>query len=137
VTWAPPNARTQLMPAPTLPAPAPAASPSRWAAFEKLGLRAPKLDAAKLSKHVVTAYRMLGFGILTIIVIVLVGYIATTAFFYMSDSWVVPMAITATDEKVLSLEAQLAERQNNRDKLAAELADAERGIAVQQQFQSE
>ena len=100
-------------------------------------MRAPKLDRTQLSRHIVTAYRMLGFGILTIIVIVLVGYIATTAFFYMSDSWVVPMAITATDEKVLSLEAQLAERQNNRDKLAAELADAERGIAVQQQFQSE
>jgi hypothetical protein len=110
---------------------------SRWAAFEKLGLRAPKLDPRTWSKHVVTSYRMLGFSILTIIVIVLVGYIAETTFFYLSDSWVVPLAISPTDEKVVSLQAQLAERENVRDRTAADLADAERAIAVQQAFQTE
>lgn len=107
---------------------------SRWAAFEKLGLAA---DPRKLSKHVVTAYRMLGFGILTIIVMVLVGYIATTLFFYMSDSWIVPMAISPTDDKVVSLQAQLAERQNTRDRLSADLEDSNRAIAMQQAFQGE
>jgi hypothetical protein len=111
--------------------------PSRWAAFEKLGLRAPKLDPRKWSKQIVTTYRMLGFSILTIIVIVLIGYIAETTFFYLSDSWVVPLAISPTDDKVVSLQAQLTERQNVRDRTAADLADAERGIVVQQAFQSE
>ena len=46
---------------------------------------------------------LLGFGILTIIVIVLVGYIASTVFYYFSDSWIVPMAVTPTDEKVVAL----------------------------------
>ena len=69
--------------------------------------------------------------------IALVGYLVTTAFFYMSDSWVVPMAISPTDEKVVSLQAQLAERQTNRDRTAAELDQAERAIAVQQEFQLE
>lgn len=126
--------------APALPAPPPATtelSGSKWAVFERLGLGAPKLDHKKLSGHLVTAYRLLGFVILTIIVVVLIGYLVTTAFFYMSDSWIVPMAISPTDEKVVSLQAQLAERQTNRDRTAAELEQAERAIAVQQEFQAQ
>ena len=113
------------------------ATPSRWAVFEQLGLGAPKLDPKKWTKHVVSAYRMMGFAILTIIVMILIGYIATTAFFYVSDSWVVPMAISAGDEKVLSLQQQLAAQQTTRDRTAADLADAERAIEVQQAFQNE
>jgi hypothetical protein len=110
---------------------------SRWAAFEKIGLVADKLDPKTLQKHAVTAYRLLGFGILTVIVFVLVGYIATTTFFYMSDRWIVPQALSPTDDKVLALEGQLAERQNQRDQLAGMLDDAERQITVQQAFQVE
>jgi hypothetical protein len=113
------------------------ASPSRWAVFEQLGLGAPKLDPKTWTKHVVSAYRMLGFGILTIIVIVLIGYIATTAFFYVSNSWVVPMAISPSDEKVVTLQSQVAAQQTSRDRTAAELDEAERAIVVQQEFQSE
>ncbi|MDB4953923.1 MAG: hypothetical protein JWO36_1492 [Myxococcales bacterium] len=138
-------------PQPQMSAAAPAKSPSqehtamvaplsmpatqKWAAFEKLGLVAAKVDPKKLSKHIVTAYRLLGFAILSIIVIVLVGYIVTTAFFYVSDSWIVPAAVSPTDEKVMSLQAQLSERQNQRDKTAGELAQAERAIETQQKFQ--
>ncbi len=110
---------------------------SPWEMFERLGLKAPKLDRQKWSGRVVNAYRLLGFAILTIIVVVLIGYLTTTAFFYMSDSWIVPMAISPTDEKVVSLQSQLAERQTNRDRTAAELDQAERAITVQQEFQLE
>ncbi|HSD90410.1 MAG TPA: hypothetical protein VLB44_22940 [Kofleriaceae bacterium] len=122
---------------PARPAAGPVATPSRWSAFENLGLRAPKIDHKKVSTHVVTAYRLLGFVILTVIVLALVSYLVTTAFFYMSDSWVVPMSISPTDEKVVSLQSQLAERQTNRDRTAAELDQAERAIVVQQEFQAE
>lgn len=130
-------------PTPVVVAPPPvvvAPPATKWAAFEKLerfGIAAPKLDIKGWSKHVVSAYRVLGFSILTIIVIVLVGYIVTTAFYYMSDSWVVPMAISPTDEKVVALEAQFAERENQRDMTAALLDESERAIAVQQLFQAE
>jgi hypothetical protein len=70
-------------------------------------------------------------------VVVLVGYIGSTAFFYMSDTWTVPTAVSATDEKVVALQAQLAEQQNNRDRIADELNQAERAIVMQQTFQSE
>jgi hypothetical protein len=119
----------------TVDQPVPSLSP--WAAFEKIGLVAQKLDPKVLSRHAVTAYRLLGFAILTIIVIVLVGYIATTTFFYMSNHWIVPLAVSPTDDKVLALEGQLAEHQNQRDQTAALLQDADRQIVVQQAFQDE
>ncbi len=149
---------TVTAPPPVAEAPKTVASSSRWAVFEQLGLKAPikkdvlawawarleklgvkasMMDRQKWSGRVVNAYRMLGFLILTIIVIVLVSYLATTAFFYMSNSWVVPMRISPTDEKVVSLQSQLSERQTNRDRTAAELDQAERAIAVQQEFQLE
>ena len=119
----------------------PSLKPDRWAAFEKLGLgaieRVKSINPKQWSKHVVTAYRLLGFAILTIIVVVLIGYITTTAFFYMSNSWIVPTALAPTDEKIVSLQAQLAERQNQRDQTAMALDQAERAIVVQQAFQGE
>ena len=131
---APPLVETKLEP------PKPVEQP--WAAYESLGLGAPKVEPAvtftqKFGKWIVNGYRLLGFAILTIIVIVLVGYIAQTAFFYLSDSWVVPSAVSATDEKVVTLQAQLAEQQNARDRIADELNQAERAIAAQQSFQGE
>lgn len=126
----------------TIAVPPKHADESPWAVYEQLGLGAPAEKPAtsrsqKLGKWIVNAYRMLGFAILTIIVVVLIGYIATQSFFYVSKSWVVPMAISATDEKVVSLQAQLAEQQNARDRIADELNQAERAIAAQQRFQGE
>ncbi|MBA3397753.1 MAG: hypothetical protein H0T89_34335 [Deltaproteobacteria bacterium] len=128
-------------PAPVLPAaPTPDANP--WAVYEQLGLGAPKVAPAvtpsqKFGKLIVNAYRLLGFGILTIIVVVLVGYIASTAFFYVSSSWVVPMQVSAQDERVITLQAQLADQESARDRIVDELNQAERAIAAQQQFQGE
>ena len=145
------------MPAPVMAAPAPVSAPSMfaseeptvyspppmaqpgdtWAVFEKLGLDRPKVTAQDAQRWVISAYRLLGFSILTIIVVVLVGYITTTAFFYVSDSWVVPMAVTPNDEKVVSLQAQLSTQQDQRDRIADELNQAERAIVAQQTFQAE
>lgn len=146
----PPPIAWPAAPAPTLvvpPAPAPRAfaAPSSHAAphagphaaYEALGLGAPKASTQRAGKLIVSAYRLLGFSILTIIVVVLVGYIAQTTFFYLSSSWAVPMSVTPSDERVVSLQAQLAVQQNTRDKIADELAQAERAIAAQQMFQAE
>jgi hypothetical protein len=109
----------------------------RWAIFEQLGL-GPKAEAPRnTAKMLVSTYRALGFVVLSIIVIVLVAYIATTAFYFVSDSWIQPMVVSRSDEKVLALEAQVAEQENVRDKIIADLAQADRNILVQQEFQSE
>jgi len=117
--------------------PRPEPPPAKWSEYDQLGLGAPKPTSQKAAKLIVNAYRLLGFGILTIIVIVLVGYITSTVFYYFSNSWIVPMAVSPTDEKVVALQAQLAEQQNSRDRLADELQQAERAILAQQRFQSE
>jgi hypothetical protein len=133
---------------PVAPAPRPPTAPvvaqpprapaNDWAVYDQLGLGAPAVPAKKQAASlIVSAYRMLGFGILTIIVVVLIGYIATQAFFFMSSSWIVPVAVSPTDERVVAVQAQLVEQQNSRDRIADELKQAERAIAVQQRFQLE
>jgi hypothetical protein len=144
--WTPPAGVKAIAPAPVTTAfPAVVEKPveKKWSEYDALGLGAPApaptpvTFTQRFGKWIVNAYRMLGFAILTVIVIVLVGYIAQTAFFYLSESWVVPAAVSPTDEKVVSLQAQLAEQQNARDRIADELNQANRAIAAQQNFQDE
>ncbi|HEY8143418.1 MAG TPA: hypothetical protein VIG06_12135, partial [Kofleriaceae bacterium] len=134
-----------------MPTPAPAAAPTPapvyhappqanpYAVYEQIGLGSPAAIAPrqKATQAVVSAYRGLGFVILTIIVVVLVGYIATSVFYMVSDSWIEPMVVSPTDERVLTLKSQLAEKSNLRDQVALELQHTERFIASQQEFQAE
>jgi hypothetical protein len=109
----------------------------RWAVFEQLGLGPKAKPATNHKQMIVNTYRGLGFAVLSIIVVVLVGYIAQTAFYFVSDSWVQPMVVSKTDEKVLQLQSQFVAQMNERDKIVAELNNADRYIAVQQSFQAE
>ncbi|MBA3396854.1 MAG: hypothetical protein H0T89_29760 [Deltaproteobacteria bacterium] len=108
-----------------------------WAEYERVGLGPAKVASARLPKLVVSSYRLLGFAILTLIVAVLVGYIATTTFYFLNTTWVKPVVISANDEKVVTLRAELAAQENQRDRLAAELDETERAIAAHQLFQLE
>jgi len=110
------------------------AVPHKWQTFEDLGL-APKPFTKKAQKLVVSSYRLLGFGILSLIVFVLIGYIGTTAFYFFNKSWVTPIAISANDEKVVTLQSQLAGQLNERAKLVGDLAESERMINAEQTFQ--
>ncbi|MCB9558944.1 MAG: hypothetical protein H6708_00890 [Kofleriaceae bacterium] len=127
-----------VMAPPMVAAPPPRVSDAeRWKVFEDLGLGRPAADPQQTQKMLVNTYRALGFAVLTIIVVVLIGYIATSVFYFVSDSWIQPMAVSASDERVLALQAQVAEQENVRDRMAAELAHADRYIAVQQDYQAE
>ena len=131
-----PEPEPVAMPMP-MPAPVPYQHP--YAVYEQIGLGAPAPMPArqKATRAVVSAYRGLGFLILTIIVVILVGYIATSVFYMVSDSWIEPMVVSPTDERVLSLKSQLAEKTNLRDQVALELQHTERFITSQQEFQAE
>ncbi len=113
---------------------APAAPAKKWDQFEDLGL-APRPITKKAQKLVVSTYRLLGFSILTLIVVVLMGYIGTTAFYFLNSSWVTPVALSVNDEKVVALQGQLAAQENEREKLMHELTQAERAVVAEQSFQ--
>jgi nucleotide-binding universal stress UspA family protein len=93
-----------------------------------------KLNQAQLNKWVVSTYKVLGFTVLTVIVLGLVSYLAQNLYYWLSSSWIEPTVISATDERVMALSAKLAETSSVRDKIAADLADADRVIAMQEEF---
>jgi hypothetical protein len=108
----------------------------RWSTFEKIGLT-PKRITNRLSKLVVSTYRLIGFAILTLIVTVLVGYIGSTLFYFFNHTWMSPVVVSASDEKVITAKSQLLAAQDTRDKTAAELAQTDRVIAAHKAFQGE
>ena len=108
--------------------------PDKWQVFDDIGL-APKPITKKAQKLVVSTYRLMGFGILSVIVAVLVGYIGTTAFYFFNHSWITPVALSPNDEKVVALQGQLAQQLNERERLAGELDQADRSIIAEQTFQ--
>jgi len=108
----------------------------KYAAFEKLGLLPAKVHGVA-QKMVVSTYKLMGFAILTLIVTVLVGYIGSTAFYYFSSSWMTPTVVSGSDDKVVELKTQLAAQQNQRDKIAADINDADRAIVAEKLFQDE
>jgi hypothetical protein len=93
-----------------------------------------RLDQAQLNKWIVSSYKVVGFSILTMIVLALVSYLGANVFYWFSSSWIEPSVISSTDEKVLQMSAKLAELAGARDKVAAELADADRIIIMQNEF---
>lgn len=112
----------------------PATVQEKWKAFETIGL-APKPITKHAQRLLVSTYRLLGFGILTVIVVVLLGYIGTTAFYFLNKSWVTPVAISPNDEKVVALQGQLAAQLNVRAQLVGELEQSERALKAEQTFQ--
>ena len=108
-----------------------------WAEFKRIGLGPKTAVSAGFGKLIVAVYRMLGFAILTTIVVALVGYLATTGFYMVSTSWVVPTIVSPTDEKVAALKSELAAQQTERERIARELTDAERAMAAEQSFQAQ
>jgi hypothetical protein len=96
-----------------------------------------RFDQARLNKWVVSSYKALGFAVLTVIVLALISYMGQNVFYWFSSSWIEPTVIAPTDERVLTLSTKLAEQQTQRDKLQAELADADRIIAMHEGFLSE
>jgi hypothetical protein len=84
-------------------------------------------------KRAATGYRVLAIAAVTAVTAVLAAYIATIAFYAFSKSWAAPLAVSQTDEKVAAVKSSIAVQQQQRARLAAELRDAERTFAAQQE----
>ena len=112
-------------------APPPAAKTARV----ELPANVPSRAANTAARLTVSAYRLLGFSILTLIVVVLIGYITQTAFFFLSHTWAMPIQVSASDDKVVAMQTALTAQRNARDKLQADLAQADLAVAAEQRFQ--
>jgi hypothetical protein len=91
---------------------------------------------------IVSAYKAIGTGALTIILLGLVSYLMTQGFFAVGRSWVVPTIVTPSDERILALNTRLAAEAASREGLLvrraqalARIHDAERVAAAHQRFQ--
>ncbi|HEY2509993.1 MAG TPA: hypothetical protein VGI39_04030 [Polyangiaceae bacterium] len=95
-----------------------------------------------LNKVVVSAYKLVGFAILGTILFGLLSFIATNLFYLVNTHWVTPLTLSATDPRVLQLNAQYAAEQAARDGVAtqrldvgARLEDAQRTAVSEEAFQ--
>lgn len=95
-----------------------------------------------LNKALVAAYKLVGFTLLTIILVGLFAYVALNGLFFLHDRWVAPAIIAPSDLRVLELRARLAHELWNRQKVDAELArvvsdlkHARRTVAMEEQYQ--
>ena len=88
----------------------------------------------RMNKWIVASYKLVGFAVLTLVVLALVAYLGASIFYTFSRSWVAPTVIAPTDEHVLELKSRLAEQQSARDQILAGLADADRVIAMHEEY---
>jgi hypothetical protein len=98
--------------------------------------------ANKLNSLAVSAYKLLGLLLLTLILLGFLSYLGVQGFFFVSRGWVAPTVVSPTDPQILQLNAQLAQQAAARDKLLMErgelearLEQAERLLGAEQDFQ--
>lgn len=95
-----------------------------------------------LNRVIVALYKVLGFFILTVILVGLIAYLTLHGFYLTSRSWIAPTIISPSDEHILELNARSAAQAAAREKLIAErmqlraeLEDAKRTAAAEEEFQ--
>ncbi len=94
------------------------------------------------NKAIVSAYKLIGFMVLAVLLLGLLSFIGMNGFFFVSRSWVAPTVVSPSDDRVLVLSGQLALQRSAHEKLAVEQADlqakreaAERVIAAEEAYQ--
>jgi hypothetical protein len=89
-----------------------------------LARNAAQLNSS-LNKLLVGAYKLVGFGLLTVILLGIASYVGIHAFYLLHRSWVVPTVISPSDPIVMDLRARIAHEDWMRHKLLTERATLE------------
>lgn len=81
------------------------------------------------SKLVVSAYRTVGFVVLTAILLGLLSFLFTRVFYLFNRSWIAPALLSATDERIVRLNAEIVHQNTQRDRLLVERSSLQVGLA--------
>lgn len=94
-----------------------------------------------LNSIIVSVYKTVGLGILVLILLGLLAYFTLQAFYLVNRSWLAPVILSPSHEKVVALNAQFVQQTQSRDlldaqrlELEARLADADRIVSTQERF---
>lgn len=96
----------------------------------------------RLNTLIVSAYKVIGFAVLSAILIGLGSYLAVNLFYLVDRSWVAPTILSPTDPRVLQINAQLMDQSAQRDRLFSDLlqlrakqTDQDRILDTEQRYQ--
>jgi predicted nucleic acid-binding Zn-ribbon protein len=80
------------------------------------------------SKLIVSAYRTIGFVVLTTILVGLLSFLFTRVFYLFNRSWISPTLLSATDERMVRLNSEIVHQSMQRDRLLVERSSLEVGL---------
>lgn len=128
-----------VAPKETRPAAAPTSAGTPAVSRPHLGVVASNY----FNKTLVGAYKLVGFALLSLILVGLFAYIALNGLFFLHHQWAAPAVIAPSDLRVIELRARLAHELWNRQKVDAErtqlssnLRHAERVVEMEEQYQA-
>ncbi len=91
----------------------------------------------------VNSYKLMGFVVLSAILLGIVSYLTLSLFYLFDREWIAPIILSPSSERVIQMNSQLVQQKYNRDKLKVEritlemqLNLIERTIAVNSEFQN-
>jgi hypothetical protein len=80
------------------------------------------------SSLIVSAYRTVGFVVLTTILLGLLSFLFTRVFYLFNRSWIAPTLLSATDERMVRLNSEIVHQSMQRDRLLVERTTLEVGL---------
>lgn len=81
------------------------------------------------SKLIVSAYRAVGFVVLTAILLGLVSFLFTRIFYLFNQSWIAPTLLSPTDERIVHLSSEIVHQNTQRDRLLVERTSLQVGLS--------
>ena len=81
------------------------------------------------SKLIVSAYRTVGFVVLTTILVGLLSFLFTRVFYLFNRSWIAPTLLSATDDRIVHLNSEIVHQNTQRDRLLVERTSLEVGLS--------